>query len=85
MPLVDVVLIDLAALVDSRDIECECMLCHLPRGQKHGPVQWKLTWRFPGPYPKPGTATMLMCNLCYLDWLNHPDEFGGFPDSSHKI
>ena len=26
-----------------------------PVGAKHGPVEWRLTWTWPGPYPTPGT------------------------------
>jgi hypothetical protein len=31
------------------DIECECMLCHLPLGENHGPVEWRLTWTWQAP------------------------------------
>lgn len=67
------------------DIDCECMLCHLPVGAKHGPVKWRLTWTWPGPYPTPGTDAILMCDPCYHDWIDHPDSFGGRPISAHRI
>ena len=85
MSLISAEPIDLVSLVGHEDIECECMLCHLPLDEPHGPVQWKLTFRFPGPYPEPGTATMLLCDPCFRDWVDHPDEFGGFPEAGHKV
>jgi len=85
MTLIDASPVDIATMVGGGDIECECMLCHLPLGEPHGPVRWKLTFRFPGPYPEPGVATMLMCDPCYEDWVKHPEEFGGFPNGGHKV
>ena len=85
MTVIETTPVDLESLIGSGDIDCECMLCHLPPGLPHGPVEWKLTFRFTGPYPKPGLATMLMCDPCQKDWVNHPQEFGGFPDGGHKI
>lgn len=67
------------------DIECECMVCHLPPGTLHAPVEWKLTWCFPGPYPAPGTDVMLMCDECHQDWIDHPEELGGYPVSSQRV
>jgi hypothetical protein len=85
MPLIEAERIEITSLVNGKDVECECMLCHLPIGAEHGPVEWKLTFRFPGPYPKPDLATMLMCDECYRDWADHPEEFGGFLDSSYRV
>ncbi len=67
MPFIEALPINLADVVNGKDIECECMACHLPLDVKHGPVEWRLTWRFPGPYPEPGIDTMLMCDPCYRD------------------
>lgn len=50
------------------DVECECMLCDLPAGEDHGPVEWRVTLHFPGPYPLPGTSQMLLCDHCKCDW-----------------
>jgi hypothetical protein len=76
---------DLASLIGCGDIECECMLCHLPPGEPHGPIRWKLCFRFPGPYPTPGASTMLLCDECFQDWTDHCGELGGFPERSHEI
>lgn len=84
-PFMEAAPVDLADLVGRGDIECECMLCHLPLDVKHGLIEWKFTFRFPGPYPEPGVSTMLLCDECYRDWVNNPDDFGGFPESSHKV
>ena len=84
MPVVEAERIEFAALA-AGDIDCECMVCHLPLDQMHGPVEWKLTFRFPGPYPKPGVATMLLCDPCYRDWTEHGDELGGHPEFSHRV
>jgi len=85
MLLVDAVPTNLTELVNADDIECECMLCHIPLSAKHEPVEWTLTFRFPGPFPEAGSSTMLLCDPCYRDWVEHPDDFGGFPESSHRI
>ncbi|CAM4005427.1 hypothetical protein [Smaragdicoccus niigatensis] len=85
MPSVEAIPVNLVELVNAGDLECECMACHLPLELKHGPVEWKLTWRFPGPYPVPGEDTMLLCEPCYRDWIEHPDELGGFPRASHRV
>ena len=50
---------EIADIVGQDDIECECMLCHLPFGEPHPPIEWRYTVRFPGPYPEPGESTML--------------------------
>ena len=34
---------------------------------------------------QPGVTTMLICDECYGDWVDHPEEFGGFLDSSHRV
>lgn len=59
---------------------CECMLCDLPAGQEHGPVEWKVTVLFPGPYPYPGVSDMLLCTHCKEDWLGDdwPEPYGNF-------
>lgn len=85
MPLINAIPLDLNDSVFDGDIECECMACHLPLDEEHGPVRWKLTWYFPGPYPLPGTETMLLCTPCYEDWIENPDELGGMPESSHPV
>lgn len=40
----------------SHEIECECMVCDLPIGDKHEPVEWRVRLHFPGPYPGPCPA-----------------------------
>lgn len=85
MAVVDALPTYLSELVGGGYVDCECMVCHLPLDQEHGPIEWKLTWSFHGPYPSPGTATMLLCGICYDDWVSHPNELGGSPTSSHRI
>lgn len=77
--------IDLASLVDASEIECECMVCHLPFGAVHGPVEWRLTVHFPGPYPEPGDETMLLCTPCYEDWRDHAEDLYAIAGRSHKV
>lgn len=59
---------------------CECMLCDLPLGQDHGPVRWRVTVHFPGPYPYPGQSDMLLCDHCKESWLSDdwPEPYGNF-------
>lgn len=72
-------------MVGGSDIECECMLCHLPLHVKHGPVEWRLTIHFPGPYPEPGDETMLLCAPCYADWRDKAAEKYAVAGRSHRI
>lgn len=60
-------------VVDLQEVSCECMLCDLPLGQTHGPVQWRVTVDFPGPYPFPGREDMLLCDHCKNSW--HADDW----------
>lgn len=84
MPLIEAERIDITSLVNGHDIECECMLSPGHRRQAQtGRVEAHLP--VPRPYPGPGLATMLMCNECYGDWVDHPEEFGGFLDNSHRV
>lgn len=55
MPLIEAERIEITSLVNGKDVECECMLCHLAIGAKHGLVEWKLTFRFRGPTPGPAS------------------------------
>lgn len=61
------------------DIECECMACDLPLDQPHKPIQWRVHVHFPGTYPLPGDAVMLLCDHCRDDWV-HGDwrDLGSF-------
>lgn len=65
---------------DVAEVGCECMVCDLPLGQDHGPVQWRMTVDFPGPYPFPGTSVMLLCDHCKDSWLGDdwPEPFNNF-------
>jgi len=60
--------------------ECECMVCDLPLGSPHGPVEWRVTVHFPGPYPEPGDADMLLCEHCMNDWVHGewPEPYDNF-------
>lgn len=53
-----------------REIACECMVCDLPLGQPHEPVEWRVHLHFPGPYPMPGDEVMLLCDHCRDDWVD---------------
>lgn len=85
MSMVDAERINLDELMTHENIECECMVCHLPVDEEHGPIEWKLTWRWPGPFPEAGVATMLLCDPCFRDWVDDPEFFGGAAESMHKI
>ncbi len=63
-----------------REIDCECMLCDLPNGVHHGPVQWRVHLYFPGPYPTPGDEVMLLCGHCRDRWVDGdwPPPFNNF-------
>ena len=65
---------------DAPDVRCECMLCDLPCGQDHGPVLWRMTLDFPGPYPAPGREDMLLCEHCKNSWLadDWPEPYDNF-------
>lgn len=76
---------EIAALVGGDDIECECMLCHLPFGQPHPPIEWRYTVRFPGPYPAPGEETMLLCDPCKCDWEEDQGVLMGHAERIHKV
>jgi len=52
------------------DLACECMVCDLPEDAEHGPVERKVVLFFPGPYPNPGEAAMLLCEHCKEDWVH---------------
>ena len=52
------------------EIACECMVCDLPLGSAHEPVEWRVTLHFPGPYPVAGDEIMLLCNHCRDDWVD---------------
>lgn len=52
------------------EVPCECMVCDLPEGSEHGPVRWNAIIAFPGPYPPPGEAAMLLCDHCKDDWVH---------------
>lgn len=54
----------------SAEIPCECMVCDLPVGVPHEPVEWRVTLHFPGPYPLPGDEVMLLCDHCRNDWVD---------------
>lgn len=70
--------LDLSTVVEDHiEIDCECMLCHLPLSRQHDPVQWRVVVHFPGPYPAPGDEAMLMCDECKVQWTEHTDEFPG--------
>jgi hypothetical protein len=72
--------------IDQPDIACECMLCDLPFGQRHEPVTWRLVWDFNRPPAvEHGEGAMLMCDHCFHDWVDNPDEFGGDPVRFHRI
>lgn len=77
--------IDIAALISGDDIECECMLCHLPLGEPHPPIEWRYTVRFPGPYPEPGVETMLLCDPCKRDWEENQGELMGHAEQIHTV
>ena len=83
--MVDSRTITIERLVDTPEIECECMVCHLPLDAVHGPVEWRLTVHFPGPYPESGSETMLLCTPCYEDWRDHADELYASVSRSHRI
>lgn len=85
MSMVSAERVNLGELMSLGDIECECVLCHLPVDEPHGPIEWRLTWRWPGPFPEAGIETMLMCNLCFQDWVDNPESFGGSAESMHKV
>lgn len=76
---------DLAEFVYGSRLECECMVCHLPPNAVHGPVEWKLTVHFPGPYPDPGEDTMLLCTPCFEDWRDNADEMSCVAGFSHRV
>ena len=52
------------------DLPCECMVCDLPRNFAHGPIEWRVTVDFPGPYPLPRDAIMLLSDNCMRDWTS---------------
>lgn len=52
-----------------QEIACECMVCDLPLGSTHEPVEWRVALHFPGPYPLPGDVVMLLCDHCRDDWV----------------
>ena len=83
--MIEVEAIDLADLVARSDVECECMVCHLPMGRVHGPVEWKLTVHFPGPRPEPGQETMLLCTPCYEDWRDNAASLLATAGHSHPV
>lgn len=60
----------MAELMARSEPACECMVCHLPIGVAHGPVEWKVVLWFPGPYPYEGSSHMLLCDPCKDDWLD---------------
>ena len=68
------------ALDNAVEIACECMLCDLPAGDLHGPVEWRLSLYFPGPYPYPGTSDMVLCDHCKTDWTegNWSEPYNNF-------
>jgi hypothetical protein len=61
---------DRTVVADSLPAEpdCECMLCDLPMGAVHAPIEWRVTVHFPGPYPTPGDEDMLLCQHCMREW-----------------
>lgn len=77
--------VDLNELVGGTEIECECMLCDLPLDEQHGPIEWRLTWSWPGPIPTAGTETMLLCDHCAREWVENPADFGGAAESMHRV
>lgn len=77
--------VDVADLVGQDDIECECMLCHLPFGEPHPPIEWRYTVRFPGPSPEPGESTMLLCDPCKRDWEESQGTLQGYAERIHKV
>ncbi|MDR7086841.1 hypothetical protein J2X11_001680 [Aeromicrobium panaciterrae] len=85
MKLLDVSPEALAQLVDHGDIDCECMLCHLPFGEPHPPIEWRYTVRFPGPYPTPGVETMLLCDPCKVDWEESQGTLQGHAERVHRV
>lgn len=70
----------LVGVANMPDIACECMLCDLPVGATHGPVEWSVTVDFPGPYPFPGRDVMLLCTHCKESWLadDWPKRYDNF-------
>lgn len=69
-----------------RELDCECMLCDLPFGVNHEPVQWRLVWDFNrSPAVEHGESSMVMCDHCFRDWIDNPDDFGGDPVRFHRI
>lgn len=83
--MIDATPIDISELVGGPDIECECMVCHLPLDAAHGPVEWRLTVHFPGPYPATDKETMLLCTPCYEEWRDHADELFAIAGRNHQI
>lgn len=75
---------DLASILED-EVECECMLCHLPEGDPHPPIEWRYTVTFPGPYPEAGTETMLLCNPCLQDWIENQGTLMGHTDRVHPV
>jgi hypothetical protein len=67
------------------DIDCECMVCHLPPGIDHSPISWKLNVKFLGNFTTPGTGTMLLCEECFRDWTEHPEDLDVRVVSAHRI
>lgn len=62
------------------EIACECMVCDLPMGAVHEPIEWRVRLHFPGPYPLPGDAVMLLCDHCRADWVDGewPSPYSNF-------
>lgn len=85
MNLADVSPETLAQLMGHGDIACECMLCHLPFGEPHPPIEWRYTARFPGPYPEPGVSTMLLCDPCKVDWEEGQGTLQGRAERVHRV
>lgn len=82
--LIDLSPADLASILDD-EVECECMLCHLTEEDLHPAVEWRYTVTFPGPYPEPGTETMLLCDPCLQDWLENQGSLMGQVERFHPI
>lgn len=67
------------------EIDCECMLCTLPLSMQHDPIRWRMVLHFPGPYPEPGEATMLLCHPCKEHWCDRPEDFGAEVAQVHLV
>lgn len=77
----DEALMNISFTAQARDTPpCECMACDIPLAHQHGPVSWKLSIHFPGPYPLPGDVVMLLCDHCMQEWTqgDWPEPYDNF-------